>query len=90
MAGQVLKMGETDMTEDNDKITPKEVTKKLLHIGDMSCGNNVFIRGKYLSRILLAAMDSVETYWASNNEKAIQEANKERRAWRRLAERLAK
>lgn len=78
------------MKKANDEITPKEVTKKLLHIGDMSYGNNVFIRGKYLSRILLAAMDSVETYWASNNEKAIREANKERRAWRRLAERLAK
>ena len=78
------------MKKANDEITPKEASKKLLHIGDMSYGNNVFIRGKYLSRILLAAMDSVETYWASNNEKAIREANKERMAWRRLAERLAK
>lgn len=77
------------MTNNDDQITPKEVSKKLLHIGDMSYGNNVFIRGKYLSRILLAAMDSVETYWASNNEKATRKANKERREWRRLAERLA-
>ena len=61
------------MTEDNDKITPKEVSKKMLHIGD---------------KILIAAMDSVETYWSSNNEKATRKANKERRAWRRLAERL--
>jgi len=69
-----------------EEITPEEA-KELLK------DHSIFalsISRITIARIVLSAMDTVETYWASNNDKAIQTANNSRRKFREVFEEIAK